>query len=77
MLLLARLAGVSVSNPTKRPEPGIGGALDQVVAQDRVDGGCALEQPIHAAHAVEQRAPESSIAQQMIVEKIEMAARQP
>jgi len=52
-------------------------ALDQIAAENRIDRGRALEQPAHPAHALEQRFAESSVAQQMVVEKIEMPARQP
>ena len=41
-------------------QPGFGGALDQVAAQDRVDRRRALEQTAHAAHALEQRRARSA-----------------
>src|SRR5262245_50334901 len=51
--------------------------LDQVSIENRIDGGSALEQTVHPPHAVEERAGEPAIAEQMIVEEIEMTARQP
>ncbi len=57
-------------------EPGRGGFLDQVAAQDRIDGGRALEQPAHPAHAVEERRGESHVAEQVVVEKVQVPARQ-
>jgi hypothetical protein len=41
------------------------------------DGRRALEQTIHAAHAAEERRGEAAIAEQVVVEKVEMPARQP
>ena len=72
MLLLARLPGVSVSNPTKR----LRSALDEISAQDGVDGRRPLEESLHPAHAVEQRTREADIAEQMIVQEVEMASGQ-
>src|SRR4029450_9373730 len=53
------------------------GPRAEVPLADRVDGGGALEQPPHAAHAVEERRGEAAIAEQVIVEKVQMAPRQP
>ena len=36
-------------------KPGLRGALDEIAAQDGVDGRRALKEPVHPAHAVEQR----------------------
>src|SRR5262249_39128674 len=55
----------------------LGGALDDIVAEDRVDGGRALKKASHAAHAVEERGGKAAIAEEMIVEEVEVAARQP
>ncbi len=57
-------------------EPGSGRALDQIVAEHRIDGRRALKQPVHSSHAVEQRASESSVAQQMVVEEVQMPSGQ-
>jgi len=46
-----------------------GGALDQVVAQDRLYCARPLEQATHAAHALEQAACEPFVAKQMIVQE--------
>lgn len=48
------------------------GSLDQIAAKHGVDGRRSLEKPVHPAHPVEQRAAEALIAEQMIVEEIEM-----
>ena len=58
-------------------EPGLGRALDQIATKDRVHRRRTLEEPAHAAHAVEQRRREVRIAQQVIVEKVEMPSGQP
>jgi hypothetical protein len=55
----------------------VGSALGDVAAENRVNGGRALKQPAHAAHALEQRGREAVVAEQMVVEEIEMTARQP
>src|SRR6185503_8263878 len=55
----------------------LGGMLDQIAAQDAVDGGGPLEQAVHALHAVEESAREARIAEQMVVEEIEVAPGQP
>src|ERR1700722_1282995 len=52
-------------------------ALDQVAAQNRVNGCRALKQTAHPLHAGEQRFRKSPIAQQMIIEKVKMPSRQP
>ena len=54
-----------------------GRMFDQIAVQDRIDGRGALEEAAHAAHAVEQRRGEAAVAEQVIVEEVEMAARQP
>ena len=78
MLLCARFDGRErFEADEEAAQAGGGGALDQIVAEDRVDGCGALEQPAHAAHAVEQRAAEAAIAEQVIVEEVEVAAGQP
>ena len=78
MLLLTRLPGVERLEPDEEAaQPGLRGALDQIAAQDRIDGRRALEEPVHPAHAVEQRAREAPVAEQMVVEEIEMASGQP
>ena len=48
------------------------GQLDRVVAQDRVDRRRSLKDAVHAVHAAEEFARESAIAEEMIVEEVEM-----
>src|SRR5881296_1444556 len=52
------------------------GMFEQVRGKHRVDSAGSLPQTPHAAHALEQRGGKPSIAEEMIVEKIEMAARE-
>src|SRR2546421_6723658 len=59
------------------PQPGLSRLFDQVAGQNGIDSRCALKQPVHAAHAVEERAREAAIAQEMIVEKVEVPAGEP
>ena len=58
-------------------QPGASRELDRVVAQDRIDRRGALEHAVHAAHAGEEVSREPAVAEQVIVEEIEMPARQP
>jgi hypothetical protein len=51
-------------------------AFGDVAAQDRIDRRRALKEPSNAAHAIEQRRGKAGIAEQVIVEKVEMATRQ-
>src|SRR5262249_34953532 len=53
------------------------GALDQVAAEDRADRRRALEEPAHALHPVEQRPRELLIAEQVVVEEVEVTAGKP
>ena len=50
------------------------GTLDQVTAQDRLHGAGSLEQPAHPAHALEQSLGEPPVAQEMVVEEVEVPA---
>jgi hypothetical protein len=58
-------------------QPRVGRPLDDIAAKDRINGRGALEQPAHAAHAVEQRRGKTAIAEQMVVKEVQMAPRQP
>ena len=58
-------------------QPRIDGLLEQIGREHGVDGAGGLPQAAHAAHAVEERRGEAAIAEQVIVEKVEMPARQP
>ena len=58
-------------------QAGGGGALDQIALKNGIHCGGALEQAPHPAHAIEQRGREAAIAEQVIVEEVEVAARQP
>jgi len=59
------------------PQPGLRRLFDEVPGENGIDGRCALKQPVHAAHAVEERAREPAIAQQMIIEEVEVPAGKP
>ena len=52
-------------------------ALEKIGREHGIHGSGGLPQASHAAHAVEERRGEAAIAEQVIVEKIEMTARQP
>jgi hypothetical protein len=54
-----------------------GCTLDQVAAQNGINRCGALKQTPHPLHTGEQSFRKPSIAQQMIIEKVEMAPRQP
>lgn len=51
--------------------------LQQPGPQHRLDGPRGLPQPSHAAHPVEQGPRETGIAEQVVVQEVQMAARQP
>ena len=57
-------------------QPGLRSALNQVAAQNGIHRGRALKHTPHAFHALKQRFRKTPVAQQMIVEKVEMAPRQ-
>jgi len=50
--------------------------FDDVIAQDGIDGRGPLEHTPHSPHAAEQIPREARIAQEMVVEEIEVAARE-
>jgi hypothetical protein len=66
-----------VSNPTKRLRAGGHGLFEEIRHEYRVHGAGCLPQTSHAAHAVEQTRRKSAIAEQMVVQKVQMPARQP
>src|SRR5882757_3322346 len=49
--------------------------FDQVAPEDGIDGAGPLEHPVHPFHAFEQGSRKTMMTQQMIVEKIQVAAR--
>jgi hypothetical protein len=57
--------------------PRLGSALDQVAAQDGIDGACALEDTTNAPHAGEELAGEAPVAQEMVVQEVDVAPGQP
>src|SRR5205085_6721692 len=61
----------------ERPQTRLRRALYKVAAKHGIDGGGALEEASHAAHPLEQGLGEAAVAEQMVVEKIEVAAGQP
>ena len=72
------IAGCEGLEPDEQAaKPGGRGPLDQIAAQHGVDGRRPLEEPVHPAHAVEERPAEALVAEQMVVEEIEVASGQP
>ena len=59
------------------PESGLCRSFDEVAAQHGINRRRALKQAPHAAHPLEQGCPEALVAEQVIVEEVEMPARQP
>ena len=58
-------------------QPGVHRSLEKPRQQNRIDRAGRLPETAHAAHAVEQCRGKAPVAEQMIVEKVEMPARQP
>src|ERR1700749_2995203 len=58
-------------------QTGFSRTLDQIPAKNRVHGCCALKQPPHPLHSVEQTLRKTAVTEQMIVEKVKMTSRQP
>ena len=78
MLLSTRLPGVErLEADEQAAQASLGRPLDDVAAENRVHGGRALEESSHAAHPVEERGGKATVAKQMVVEEVEMPARQP
>ena len=57
-------------------QAGFGGAFDEVSAEDGIDSGCTLKQAAHAFHSREKSFREVTIAEEMVVEEVQMTARQ-
>ena len=58
-------------------QPRVGGPLDEIAAQNGIHCRRALKQAVHAAHAVEESAREALVAEQVIIEEVQMPAGQP
>jgi hypothetical protein len=58
-------------------QPAGHGLLEQPGAQHRLNGARGLPEPPNAAHAVEQSLRETRVAEEVVVEKVEVPARQP
>src|SRR5947209_3414759 len=54
----------------------LGRALDQVSLEDRAHGARALEHAAHPAQAGEERLGETAVAEEVIVEEVQVPARQ-
>ena len=68
---------MSVSNPTNRlRSPACDGTLEQIGREHGIHRAGGLPETSHAAHAVEQRRGEAAIAEQVVIEKIQMTAGQ-
>ena len=57
--------------------PRFGRSLDEVRAEDGVDRARALEDAAHPAHPLEQRRGEARVAEQVIVEEVDVATGHP
>ena len=53
-----------------------GRSLDQVTAKDRLHRARSLEEASHATHALEQPSGETFVAEQMVVEEVQVLARE-
>lgn len=76
---LARFAVLTVSKPTKRlRSPELNCFLQETRAlQGRLDGPRCLPKPPHPTHAVEQGRGEFRVSEQVVIEKVKVASRQP
>jgi hypothetical protein len=77
--LLAEIGGVDgLETDEQAPQPGRDRFLRQGRAlQHRLDGPGCLPQPPHSGHSVEQGRGEARIAEQVIIEEVQVAAGQP
>src|SRR5258708_7045133 len=69
-----KLPLIIMPSACKRPAPRLRGPFDGIAAQHAVHGGRALEQTAHPPHAVEERPGEAWIAEQVIVEEVQVPA---
>ena len=73
-----RFVGVERFEPDEEAaQARVHGLLEQTGREHGVDRAGGLPETAHAAHAVEQRRGEAAVAEQVIVEKVEMTAGQP
>ncbi len=76
VLLHEVLVSQRLESDEQAAQTGVDGALEQVREQHGVDGPRRLPQSAHSAHAVEERGRKAAIAEEVIVEEIEVPAWQ-
>ncbi len=75
--LLAQVLGVeALEADEERAQPASGGFFQQAGLQNGAHGGGGLPDASHAAHAFEQRRGEARVAEQVIVQEVEVAPGQ-
>ena len=73
--VLAQVLGVEGLEADEHAAHARGGcSLDQVTAKDRLHRARSLEEASHAAHALEQPSGETFVAEQMVVEEVQVPA---
>ena len=77
MCCALRFVGLSVSKPTNRLRSPLAAAFSsRPGSQHRLHRPGGLPQPPHAAHPVEERRGEAGVAKQVVVQEVQVAARQ-
>jgi hypothetical protein len=77
LALLAEIRGAQRLEPDEKAAQASGrGALEQAWTKHGLDRGGRLPHSAHSLHAIEQRRREPHVAEEMIVEKVEMSAGQ-
>jgi hypothetical protein len=66
--------GERFQSDKKTAQASLGRFFDEIAGKNRIDRRSALEQTVHAAQTFEERARESAVAQQMIVEEVKVPA---
>ena len=75
--LLGQVRGIQrLEADEETAESGLDRTLEEPGGQHGVHRGCRLPEPAHAAHAVEERGREPPIAEQVIVEEVQVTARE-
>ena len=74
----SRFAGIErLEADEQAAEAGLHRTFEQIGREHRVDRACGLPEPAHAAHPVEECRRKAAVAEQVVVQEVEMAARQP
>ena len=76
--LLDEVLGIQRLEPDEQAaQPRLHCPLEEVRREHRVDRAGGLPEAAHPAHAVEERRGEAAVAEQVVVEEIQVATRQP